>query len=70
MLYGVLRFLIEYLRIQEYGLLPLPFFLSIGQLLTLPIFGAGAVLWIVAGRRARHPSPVSSPARGEERTNA
>ena len=47
MLYGVLRFLLEYLREQPYPLINLGLVtLSRGQLLTLPIFIMGALLWI------------------------
>lgn len=53
MLYGILRFIVEYYRIQEYGLLPLPFYLSMGQLLTVPVFAIGAFIWIMRGRRPR-----------------
>ncbi|MBI3331962.1 prolipoprotein diacylglyceryl transferase [Candidatus Peregrinibacteria bacterium] len=46
MLYGLLRFLLEYFRAQEYPLIDFVFFqLSRGQLLTLPIFLAGVLLW-------------------------
>ena len=58
-LYGVLRFLLEYLRIQEYPLLPLPLFFSRGQLLTLPIVVVGVPLWwrTRVFSRHSHPSP-------------
>ena len=46
-LYGLLRFLIEYVRIQEYGWIHIGFIaLSRGQLLTIPIFLFGmGLLW-------------------------
>jgi phosphatidylglycerol---prolipoprotein diacylglyceryl transferase len=44
-LYAILRFLIEYLRTQEYGLIDLGVIsLSRGQLLTVPILLAGVLL--------------------------
>lgn len=52
MLYSVLRFLNEYLRIQPYGyteVLGLAF--TRGQLLTIPLFVAGALLMIYALKR-------------------
>ena len=46
MLYGVLRYLLEYLRAQEYPLIDLGIVsLSRGQLLTLPILLIGILLW-------------------------
>ena len=59
MLYGVLRFLVEYVRVQEYPLVPVPFFLSMGQVLTIPIFLIGAWLWVYSGRRAASPSATA-----------
>ncbi|MDO8648352.1 MAG: prolipoprotein diacylglyceryl transferase [Candidatus Peregrinibacteria bacterium] len=54
MLYGILRFLLEFLRVQSY---PLVVFggiaLSRGQLLTIPVFIAGLVVWFVFRRKAR-----------------
>jgi len=53
-LYGVLRFLVEYLRAQEQPLVNLGLLhLSYGQLLTLPILFIGALLWIWLGREDR-----------------
>lgn len=62
MLYGVLRFLIEYVRVQDYALLPLPFFFSRGQLLTIPIIAAGVWLWVVAKPRRGEPDGRQSTA--------
>ena len=51
MLYGTLRFLVEYVRVQEYPLIDFGVLsLSRGQLLTLPIVLVGVVLWRVARR--------------------
>ncbi|MDB4978046.1 MAG: phosphatidylglycerol:prolipoprotein diacylglycerol transferase [Candidatus Peribacteria bacterium] len=48
MLYGVLRFFKEYLMVQDYPLIPiLGFPLSREQLLTIPIFLIGALLWVI-----------------------
>ncbi|MFA7681802.1 MAG: prolipoprotein diacylglyceryl transferase [Candidatus Peribacteraceae bacterium] len=45
-LYGVLRFFVEYVRVQPYGLITLGVVtLSYGQLLTLPLVLAGVFLW-------------------------
>lgn len=52
MLYGALRFVVEYFRDQ-----PVPPFqfgvvvLTIGQVLTIPVFVAGLILWILFRRR-------------------
>jgi len=52
MSYGVLRFLNEYLRVQTYPLTDLGVIvLTRGQLLTIPIFLLGVVLWVWAKRR-------------------
>ena len=46
-LYGVLRFLLEYLRAQNQPLINLGILhVSYGQLLTIPILFIGALLWI------------------------
>lgn len=51
MLYGVLRFLVEIVRdqtgVEMYGSL------SEGQLLTIPVFVAGAAMWFLITRRSR-----------------
>lgn len=47
MLYGIGRFLVEYLRVQQYPLTELGFLtLTRGQLLTIPVFLAGVLLWV------------------------
>ena len=52
--YGTLRFLIEYVRVQPYGVMALgPVVLTPGQLLTLPLVLAGMGLWWWTGRGAR-----------------
>ena len=51
MLYGILRFLIEYVRVQEYSLIDLGVLsLSRGQLLTIPIFFVGVIMWRLVQR--------------------
>lgn len=50
MLYGVLRFLIEFIRVDGYPpIVVLGLTFTRGQLLTIPIFFAGVFLWIVLG---------------------
>lgn len=50
--YGILRFLIEYLRVQDFPSFDAGFItLTRGQLLTIPIFFAGAFLWWFLGQR-------------------
>ena len=52
MMYGVLRFLVEYLRVQEHTVFDLGIMeLSRGQLLTIPLFIIGVMLWVWAGKR-------------------
>jgi phosphatidylglycerol---prolipoprotein diacylglyceryl transferase len=65
-LYGIGRFLIEYLRVQDYppahiGMLEV----TRGQLLTLPVFLFGVLLWIWFRPRR---FDDDSPAEGENRT--
>lgn len=51
MLYGVLRFLVEYVRAQEYPLVDFGVLtLSRGQMLTIPLFLAGAIMWKLVQR--------------------
>ena len=51
MLYGILRFLVEYVRVQEYSLIDFGVLsLSRGQLLTVPIVLVGVMLWRVVRR--------------------
>ena len=53
MLYGVLRFLTEYVRVQEYPMMDIGvLLLSRGQILTLGIFVVGAAMWWWVGRRS------------------
>ncbi len=50
-MYGVLRFLLEFLRDQPYGVLAFGFFtLTPGQVLTIPVFLIGAGVWWWVGR--------------------
>lgn len=52
MLYGFLRFLLEYIREQSYDVLSLGVVdLSRGQLLTIPLFVAGLLLWKYAAKK-------------------
>lgn len=52
MLYAAFRFLIEFLRAQEYAPLDLGIVvLTRGQALTVPVFLVGVFLWWMAGRR-------------------
>lgn len=52
MLYGIGRFLIEFLRVQEYPLtVVLGMAFTRGQLLTIPVFVAGVGLWIWTKKR-------------------
>lgn len=54
MLYGVLRFLIEFIRVQDFPSSDLGvILLTRGQLLTVPIFFSGIVLWMVLGRERK-----------------
>lgn len=54
MLYGVLRFLIEFLREQPYGVWEFGFLtLTPGQLLTIPLFVVGAVMWWGTGNEGQ-----------------
>lgn len=64
MLYGVLRFLVEYLRVQEYPVLDLGFFtLTRGQQLTIPVFLLGCFLWWFAGKISRTTGGAKGTAR-------
>jgi phosphatidylglycerol---prolipoprotein diacylglyceryl transferase len=57
MLYGVLRFLLEYIRAQDYAYLDLGvLLLSRGQLLTLPVLCVGVWMWWKPGRSLRQDS--------------
>ncbi len=62
--YGVLRFLIEYLRIQDHEPLALGILvLTRGQLLTLPLIAAGVLLWWFVRRDASAMPRAESAAR-------
>lgn len=50
--YGLLRFVAEYFREPDSFLGLLALNLSMGQWLSLPMFGAGVVMWLWASRRA------------------
>jgi phosphatidylglycerol:prolipoprotein diacylglycerol transferase len=53
-LYGGLRYLLEYFRDQSYGVMDWGFFtISPGQLFTIPIIVAGAYLWWELSKRSR-----------------
>lgn len=53
MLYGVLRFIVEYYRAQDYPpTVILGWVLTRGQLLTIPIFLFGAFLWVALRDRS------------------
>ena len=59
-IYGGARFLIEFVRQPDAGLEHLPWSLTMGQTLSLPMLIAG--MWLLI-RSARHPPvPVSTPA--------
>ncbi|MBI1812428.1 prolipoprotein diacylglyceryl transferase [Candidatus Peregrinibacteria bacterium] len=45
-LYGVMRFFLEYIRDQQYPLIDLGILLTRGQLLTLPLLFIGILLWM------------------------
>ncbi len=50
-MYGVLRFLVEFVRVQDYSSLHvLMITLTRGQLLTIPVFVVGVILWIWTSR--------------------
>jgi phosphatidylglycerol:prolipoprotein diacylglycerol transferase len=52
MLYGVVRFLLEFIRDQQYPMIDVGAFdLSRGQLLTIPMFLFGALLWVWFSQR-------------------
>ncbi len=51
-LYGILRFVVEYFRDQPYGHVTIGFLnFSRGQLLTIPVFVAGVCLWCLSRPR-------------------
>ncbi len=52
MLYGLLRFLIEFLRVQDHSMIHVWFVtLTRGQVLTIPVIIVGIVLWLWTGQR-------------------
>ncbi|TSC79388.1 MAG: phosphatidylglycerol:prolipoprotein diacylglycerol transferase [Candidatus Peregrinibacteria bacterium Gr01-1014_25] len=52
LLYGMLRFGLEFLRDQPYGWIDFGVAsLTPGQVFTIPLIAAGAALWVYAGRR-------------------
>lgn len=58
-LYGALRFLVEFVREQEYAVLSIGVFsLSRGQLLTVPVFLCGLLLWFLAERMGKKRAAV------------
>ena len=57
-LYSVLRYIVEYFRVQEYGLLHFGLItMSRGQLLTVPLLIVGVILWWQLGRNASSQVP-------------
>lgn len=55
MMYAVLRFAVEIFRDQPYGYTPIfGVLLSRGQLLTIPLFLAGSLIWFVRSRFETH----------------
>ena len=55
MFYGIARFLIEYVRDQQYALTTVGFLtLTRGQLLTIPLLIAGPVVWFIANRSVKN----------------
>lgn len=60
LVYGISRFLVELVRQPDVGLENLPWGLSMGQTLSLPMIVAGLYLVITAPRRAQRVAPVAS----------
>jgi len=57
--YSVLRYIVEYFRVQEHGLLHFGFItMSRGQLLTVPLLLLGVMLWMQLGRHVASSSWV------------
>ncbi len=53
-LYGIDRFLLEYVRAQDYTLTAIgPLLLTRAQLLTIPVLIAGVILWFWCGNHSR-----------------
>ncbi|MCF7844893.1 MAG: prolipoprotein diacylglyceryl transferase [Kiritimatiellales bacterium] len=71
MLYGILRYLLEYFRDQPYGLLDLKIILvSRGQILTIPLIIVGYLLWRKFGPRKQIVELVSSKPLSENEVNS
>jgi len=68
--YSVLRFLLEFLRIQPYPLVPLGIVsLSRGQLFSVPLLLFGIVLWWLLQRRAHSHERMSGGGSGNNRVS-
>jgi len=66
MLYGILRYLIEYFRDQPYGLFDLKIILlSRGQLLTIPVIIVGFILWRKFGNK-KSSIEIAKPVLGQQ----
>jgi len=70
MLYGVLRFLLEFLRIQPYPLVSFGVIsLSRGQLFSVPLLLFGIALWLLLQRQAHPRGRTSGGGSGSSRTS-
>ena len=66
--YGLARTLVEFVRVPDAHLGYLAFgWVTMGQVLTLPMIAAGVVLAVMAMRRPEPPAPPASGQRGRER---
>ena len=66
--YGLARILVEFVRVPDAHLGYLAFgWVTMGQVLTLPMIAAGIVLAVMAMRRPEPPAPPASGQRGRER---
>ena len=66
--YGLARTLVEFVRVPDAHLGYLAFgWVTMGQVLTLPMIAAGVVLAVMAMRRPEPPAPPASGKRGRER---
>ena len=61
-IYGTARFLIEFVRQPDAGLEHLPWGLTMGQTLSLPLLILGLYLLVTSGRRKRVQVPDPAPA--------
>ncbi len=53
-LYSIMRFLIEFVRVPDHSVLTFgALTLTRGQALTIPVFVAGIIVWVVVSRRSR-----------------